>query len=93
MDWRHVAERLAAGRDVYGELKNLCVWVKDMAGWVRCTAAMSSSLSSRTGATGIATMSSSAGWVATELMSGIIAGPILSPVAVRRATCWRCTQP
>jgi DNA modification methylase len=32
MDWRHVEELLAAGRDVYGELKNLCVWVKDNAG-------------------------------------------------------------
>jgi len=32
MDWRHVAELLAAGRDAYGELKNLCVWVKDNPG-------------------------------------------------------------
>jgi DNA modification methylase len=32
MDWRHVTELLAAGREVYGELKNLCVWVKDNAG-------------------------------------------------------------
>src|SRR5271170_1674172 len=32
MDWRHAEELLAAGRDVYGELKNLCVWVKDNAG-------------------------------------------------------------
>jgi DNA modification methylase len=32
MDWRHVEELLAAGREVYGELKNLCVWVKDNAG-------------------------------------------------------------
>jgi DNA modification methylase len=32
MDWRHIAELLTAGRDVYGELKNLCVWVKDNAG-------------------------------------------------------------
>ena len=29
MDWRHAEELLAAGRDVYGELKNLCVWVKE----------------------------------------------------------------
>jgi hypothetical protein len=28
MDWRHVEELLAAGRAAYGELKNLCVWVK-----------------------------------------------------------------
>jgi DNA modification methylase len=32
MDWRHVEELLAAGRDAYGELKNLCVWVKDNCG-------------------------------------------------------------
>jgi DNA modification methylase len=32
MDWRHAEELLAAGRGVYGELKNLCIWVKDNAG-------------------------------------------------------------
>jgi DNA modification methylase len=32
MDWRHLDELLAAGRDVYSELKNLCVWVKDNGG-------------------------------------------------------------
>jgi DNA modification methylase len=32
MDWRHLEELLVAGRDAYGELKNLCVWVKDNAG-------------------------------------------------------------
>jgi DNA modification methylase len=32
MDWRHLDELLAAGRDAYGGLKNLCVWVKDNAG-------------------------------------------------------------
>jgi len=32
MDWRHIEELTAAGRGVYGELKNLCVWVKDNAG-------------------------------------------------------------
>lgn len=32
MDWRHMREVLAAGREVYRELKNLCVWVKDNAG-------------------------------------------------------------
>ena len=32
MDWRHVEELLAAGREAYGELKNICVWVKDNAG-------------------------------------------------------------
>jgi DNA modification methylase len=32
MDWRHLDELLAAGRAAYGELKNVCVWVKDNAG-------------------------------------------------------------
>jgi DNA modification methylase len=32
IDWRHVGELLAAGRSVYSELKNICVWVKHNAG-------------------------------------------------------------
>jgi len=32
MDWRHLEELLDAGRQTYGELKNMCVWVKDNAG-------------------------------------------------------------
>jgi DNA modification methylase len=32
MDWRHLDELLTAGRAIYGELKNLCVWVKDNGG-------------------------------------------------------------
>src|ERR1700731_946654 len=32
MDWRHIEELMAAGHGVYGELKNLCVWVKDNGG-------------------------------------------------------------
>jgi hypothetical protein len=32
MDWRHMAEVLAAGAQVYTELKNLCVWVKNHTG-------------------------------------------------------------
>jgi hypothetical protein len=32
MDWRHVGELLAAGHEAYGELKNLCVWIKDNGG-------------------------------------------------------------
>jgi DNA modification methylase len=32
MDWRHMPEMLAAGRKVYSELKNLCVWNKSNAG-------------------------------------------------------------
>ena len=32
MDWRHQHELLTAALEVYSELKNLCVWVKDNAG-------------------------------------------------------------
>lgn len=32
MDWRHMNELLAAGREVYTELKNLCVWTKNHTG-------------------------------------------------------------
>jgi DNA modification methylase len=32
MDWRHVGELLAAGRDAYSELLNICVWVKHNGG-------------------------------------------------------------
>ena len=32
MDWRHLAEVTVAANEVFGELKNLCVWVKDNAG-------------------------------------------------------------
>ena len=32
MDWRHMAEMLAAGEGVYSELKNLIVWAKDNGG-------------------------------------------------------------
>ena len=32
MDWRHLNEMLEAGRAVYSELKNLCIWNKNNAG-------------------------------------------------------------
>jgi DNA modification methylase len=32
IDWRHVAEMMAAGSAVYSELKNICVWNKSNAG-------------------------------------------------------------
>jgi hypothetical protein len=32
MDWRHMGELLAAGRTVFSELKNLCVWNKTNGG-------------------------------------------------------------
>jgi DNA modification methylase/ParB-like chromosome segregation protein Spo0J len=32
MDWRHMGELLSAGHEAYGELKNVCVWVKNNGG-------------------------------------------------------------
>jgi DNA modification methylase len=32
IDWRHVGELLAAGTEVFDDLKNMCVWVKSNAG-------------------------------------------------------------
>ncbi len=32
MDWRHLGQVLAAGNDVYDEVKNICVWNKTNAG-------------------------------------------------------------
>jgi DNA modification methylase len=32
IDWRHMSELLAAGREVYRELLKVCVWEKDNAG-------------------------------------------------------------
>lgn len=32
MDWRHMGELLAAGKSVYTDLKNVCVWNKDNGG-------------------------------------------------------------
>jgi DNA modification methylase len=32
MDWRHMAELLVAAREVYRQVINVCVWVKDNAG-------------------------------------------------------------
>jgi DNA modification methylase len=32
MDWRHIGEIVMAGRQVYAELKNVCVWNKSNAG-------------------------------------------------------------
>jgi DNA modification methylase len=32
IDWRHVGEMLEAGKGIYSELKNICVWSKNNAG-------------------------------------------------------------
>jgi len=32
MDWRHIQELMTAGKAIYDELKNICIWVKSNAG-------------------------------------------------------------
>ena len=32
IDWRHIGELIAAGKDAYTELKNLCIWAKTNGG-------------------------------------------------------------
>jgi DNA modification methylase len=32
MDWRHMEEMIAGGKEIYSELKNLCIWNKSNAG-------------------------------------------------------------
>ena len=94
MDWRHLVELLAAGRETYGELKNVCVWVKDNAGMgslYRSQHELVLVFSATAGRT--ATMSSSVGTGATAAMSGAIPVPIPLPAAARRAISWRCTRP
>ena len=84
MDWRHLDELLAAGREAYGELKNLCIWVKDNAGMGSLYRSQHELvLVFKQGRGRIATMSSSASSGATAAMSGIIPAPIPSP-AMRR---------
>ena len=39
MDWRHIDEMMTAGRAVYAELKNLCIWNRPMPVWAAFTAA------------------------------------------------------
>ena len=46
MDWRHLAEMLAAGRATYTEFMNLCVWAKDNAGMGPSTEASTNLFSS-----------------------------------------------
>ena len=32
IDWRHILELMTAGREIYGDLLNLCIWAKDNGG-------------------------------------------------------------
>ena len=46
IDWRHVAELIAAGAEIFDELKNMCVWVKSNPGRAVSIAASTSLCSS-----------------------------------------------
>ena len=92
MHWSKIKEVLAAGSDVYAELKNLCVWNKTNAGMGSLSARSTSSSSfSRRGPRRISTTSSLAVSAATGRMSGTIPARTFS-TARPRASC-RCTQP
>ena len=95
MDWRHMGELLAAGRRLYSELKNICVWTKHNAG-------MGSFYRSQHElvfvfkhgrARPTETTSNSGGTGATAAMSGPIRVQIHSVVAPMRAISSSCTQP
>ena len=93
MDWRHLDELLAVGAEAYGELKNLCVWVKDNAGMGSLYRSQHELVfSSNSAAERTATTSSSANSAATGAMSGAIRASTPSPARRRRAICWRCTR-
>jgi hypothetical protein len=42
MDWRHLAELLAAGRNAYSGLANICGGLRTLLAWARCIAANTS---------------------------------------------------
>ena len=91
MDWRHMGEMLAAGRTVYSELKNLCVWNKTNAG-------MGSFYRSKhelvfvwkSGTAAHIKTSSLASMGATGPTSGIT--PASTPCGRDGWTSWRCTR-
>ena len=94
MDWRHLEELLAAGRDAYGELKKTSAsGSRTTPGWARCIAANMSSFSfSNRGAARTATTSDWANSAATAAMSGAIPGSTPLPARRRRAISRRCTR-
>ena len=92
MDWRHIAEMMAAGNEVYSELKNLCVWAKTNAG-------MGTFYRSRhelvfvwkSGAALTSTTSSLASTAAAARMCGSMPGS--APCEPGGSRSWRCTRP
>src|SRR5215469_2675537 len=93
MDWRHLEELLAAGREVYGELKNVCVWVKDNAGMGSLYRSQHELVLVFKQRGGSHRNNVQLGRLdATAAMCGVIPAPTPSPAMGRRATCWRCTR-
>jgi hypothetical protein len=87
MDWRHMAEILAAGRAANLDLLNLCVWAKPTVAWGLSTGpATSLCSSSRADTTRIPTIFNSAASAATVLMCGIIRGPTASGVTAPKSS-------
>jgi hypothetical protein len=94
MDWRHLEELLAAGRNAYSELKNVCVWVKDNGG-------MGSLYRSQHELVFVFKRGHDGHHNNVQLgrfgrnRSNVwhYPGSIPSPVVARKAICWRCTRP
>jgi hypothetical protein len=93
MDWRHMAELLAAAREVFPQVANVCVWVKDKAGMGSLYAAsMNSSASLEMVAGLIAITFNSGALAATGATSGTMPARILSRGQATRATCSPCIR-
>lgn len=94
MDWRHTGEVVAAGEDIYNELINCCVWVKDNAGWgPSIEASMNLCLCSNRKRALIATTFNLVSTAATVLMYGITRAPIRFRVRETKAICWLFIRP
>jgi hypothetical protein len=94
MDWRHVAELLAAGRDAYGELKNLCVWAKDNAGMGSLYRSQHELVFVfKHGRHGHRNNVQLGQFGRNRSNVWHYLGPIPFPATARKAICWPCTPP
>jgi ParB/Sulfiredoxin domain len=93
MDWRHLQELIAAGREAYSGLKNLCVWVKDNAGMgslYRSQHELVLVFKRRGGSHHNNVQLGQFGRNRSNVC--VIPEPIPSPAAAREAISWRCTR-
>jgi hypothetical protein len=83
---------MANSSEAYGELKNVCVWVKDNAGMGSLYRSQHELVLvfKRPGEPHRNNVQ--LGLAATAAMCGAIPAPIPSPAAVRRGISWRCTR-